>query len=466
MKITRGRYNPSALHGPKYGWVVLALFAVVAALLGGSSRFDAVQIAALRPLGALFLLPALYWLSREKLADFRTPAILLGLLTLWMAIQLIPLPASVWQSLPGRGPVAAMGEQLGQADLWRPISMVPSRGYNALFSLILPVTALLLFAAMGVRRIIPFFLLIAIGGINALLGILQVIGGDSRALFFYEITNFGSAVGFFANQNHSAVLAALTLSCIAYAMTSRTFSITRPLQRFVLGAVYLLVLMAALVSGSRAGLLTTILALGVSAFLFWNAWRNQNYSVKRGHAELAIRPVWVIGIAALALIVIVLLFASFDRIPALARVTEGGAFEDLRWSLLPVLQEMIAAYGLVGAGFGSFEEVYHIHEPASLMFPSYVNQAHNDVLQLVMEGGVPALAIFGAFLVWVARSLRDVVRSGNDRLAKLVFWITIFTIIIFASMFDYPLRAPLFQIVAVWLVAMLAVERAKTRALD
>lgn len=455
-----------------FGWVVLGLFAAIAALLGGSSRFDAVQIAALRPLAALFLLPALYFLTREKLADFKLPVLLLGLLTLWMALQLIPLPPGIWQALPGRDPIAAAGVQMGQPDIWRPISMVPTRGYNALFSLLVPVVGLLLFAAMRARRIFSFLVLIALGAANALLGILQVIGPRDGALYFYAITNFGSAVGFFANQNHSAVFSAMVLLMIAYAMTSAAFAIRRPWQRFALGALYLLVLLAALVGGSRAGLLTTILAIAASAFLFWNAWRNQGPSskapsktaAKSGDESWIIRPSVLFGIVVVGLVGIVGLFVAFDRIPALARVTVSGTFEDLRWSLLPVLGDMIMTYGLFGAGFGSFEEVYHIHEPAALMFPSYVNQAHNDHAQLIIEGGLPVVAILVAFLVWVARSLRDILRLGNDRLAKLVFWLTTFAIIIFASIVDYPLRTPLFQLVAVWLVAILAVERASALA--
>jgi O-antigen ligase len=460
MKITRGQQDTK----PLYGWVALGLFAAIVALFGGSSRFDAVQIAALRPLAALFLIPALYLLSREKLADLRTPVVLLGLLTLWMAFQLIPLPSGIWQALPGRDPIAAAGVQMGQADLWRPISLVPTRGYNALFSLLVPIAGLLLFAAMGARRILPLLVLIAMGSANALLGILQVIGDKNGVLYFYQISNFGSAVGFFANHNHSAVFAALTLLIIAYVLTSAAFSITRPWQRFVLGALYLLVLLVALVGGSRAGLLTTILAVGASAFLFWNAWSNQNRGSARSDGRSFTRPALVFGIVGLALAGLVGVFAAFDRIPALARVTEAGTFEDLRWSLFPVLREMVTTYGLFGAGFGSFEELYHIHEPANLMFPSYVNQAHNDLAQLTIEGGIPALAILTAFLIWIARSLRDILRSGSDPLAKLVFWLTVFTIIIFASLFDYPLRAPLFQLVAVWLVATFAVERAHASA--
>ena len=98
MKIIRSESFAAVRHG----WVALALFAAVVAIFGGSSRFDAIQLAALRPLAALFLIPAIYFFARDRVADFRTPLVLLLLLAGWMAIQLVPLPPGIWQSKPRR----------------------------------------------------------------------------------------------------------------------------------------------------------------------------------------------------------------------------------------------------------------------------------------------------------------------------------------------------------------------------
>ncbi len=467
MKISR-EYAVNARSGTRQGparlgWLFVVAFAVLVALLGGSSRTDAAQIVALRPLAALFLIPALYYLNRDRLAAVKAPLLLLGGLALWMFIQLVPLPSGVWSALPGRGPIADMGAQLGLTDIWRPISMVPTRTLNALSSLIVPVTALWLLAVMRPRRKIIALTLIGLGAANALLGIFQVLSGESQALYFYEITNFGSAVGFFANHNHSAVFCALTLALITYCAIDPAYEMNRPLERGALAAIFLVVLIAALVGGSRAGFLTTILALSASAVMVWSGWTGQKKGSKKGSARAPVRPAVALAILALAIAGLMALFAGFDRIPALSRVTEGGTFDDLRWSLLPVLKEMIGAYWLLGAGFGSFEEVYHIHEPAALMLPSYVNQAHNDWLQLVIEGGVPAVLLLAAFLVWAARAIVTLFKGGGASLPKTIFWVAAVFIIMFASAADYPLRAPLFQMATVWLVGLLAIETGKVR---
>ncbi len=61
---------------------------------------------------------------------------------------------------------------------------------------------------------------------------------------------------------------------------------------------------------------------------------------------------------------------------------------------LPVLFEMAKSHFVLGAGFGSFEWLYKMWEPDHLLMTSYFNQAHNDPIQLIIEGGLPAIAIF------------------------------------------------------------------------
>lgn len=457
MKIIRSE-NPAAI---RHGWVALALLAVVIGLLGGSSRPDATQMLGLRPLAALFLIPAFYWIDRAKWQDFRTPLLLLLTLAGWMAIQLIPLPPGLWQSLPGRDPVVQMGAALGVTDVWRPISMVPSRTLNAFASLVVPIAGLLLVAATGVSRRTLLLLLIGIGTFNALLGIMQVTSGNAGVLYFYSITNFGSPVGLFANHNHAAVLSALTLVLIAYCATMPELGFVGATPRLGFAVLYIVVLVAALIGGSRAGLLCTLVAVGASVAMLAievrRLRRQRGRAIDVGGSKLS--PGLVLGAALAALAMMIALFALSDRIPALDRIATTGTFDDLRWGLLPTLREMAFTYGLLGSGFGSFEEVYHIHEPDALMISSYINMAHNDWAQLVIEGGIPAVVLVAATLAWLVRSLRAVLGGGATGISRMLLWLSMVAIVLFASLVDYPLRAPLFQLFAVWLVGLFAIER-------
>lgn len=431
---------------------VLVFFLLAVAFLGGSSRPDAIQIVALRPLSALFLFAAMILLTREHFDVIRGPFWALLALAALMALQLIPLPPSIWQSLPGRGPVAEMGSIVGMEGVWRPLSLVPTRTINALSSLIVPVCALLLFASYGQARML-MLALVALGGLDAILGIAQVSSG---AGYFYEIANFGSATGLFANRNHSAVFSAISLLVIARALSSSSLGFNGPLWRVGLSALFLIVLFAALISGSRAGLATMIIALAGSLFLFFRKWSRNRKNAAKFHK---IRPIWV-GIGALLLVTVtVSAFLFFDRIPALTRFIEADAVEDLRWRMLPVLQEMVVTYGLVGAGFGSFEEVFHIHATVDLLEPAYVNQAHNDWLQLVIEGGLPMVVLVAASLIWAFRSIRSWTLQNHRGSQMAAFWCAVLAVIVLASAVDYPLRAPLFQAYAMGLLVLFGQDR-------
>ena len=116
---------------------------------------------------------------------------------------------------------------------------------------------------------------------------------------------------------------------------------------------------------------------------------------------------------------------------------------------------MLEGQWALGVGFGSFEQVYHIYEPSELLMPSYVNQAHNDWAQFTIEGGVLAGLLLTGLLVWMVRAIGTMLLHRTRRV-DAIFWMSIFAIVAAASLVDYPLRTPLFQLVTVWLLLALS----------
>lgn len=456
---SRSQAPPVAL-SPE-AWLVVGGFALVVALLGGSSRPDAFQIAILRPAAALFLIPALWHLRLEAVREAAVPAILLGLLAAWMALQLVPLPPSLWHSLPERAVVAEIDELLGDPDRWRPLSLVPSRTINALASLVVPISALLLALAYRMAGFHLLILLAGAGVFDAVLGLGQVLTGLSSVLYFYEVTNRGSPVGILANENHAAVLSALTLLVIAR-LAIRTPTHGAPTWiRLASAPAYGTVLLAILVSGSRAGLSLAALALIVTALMVWSTSRQGKESDRRmRETYVPVRSprlfLWAF-VAAIALTIAA--FVLLERTPAFEDIFARNAFEDLRARIWPTLAEMMSTFWVLGSGFGSFEEVYHIFEPTALLLPSYVNQAHNDWAQLVIEGGVPALALLVILLGWIVTTVARMGKADGSSTMLALFWMAILAILAAASIVDYPLRTPIFQALGVWLLVVLAQDR-------
>jgi O-antigen ligase len=408
---------------------------------GGASRVDVLSLVGLQPLAvvctAFFLLtsPSLRWDS------IRIPLLLLLALGMIMVVQLIPLPPELWRELPGHGQFARSAEVAGMAQPWRPISVTPDLTLASLVSLCVPVAALVGFASLTVEqtRGLLSFLIIGVT-VSAVVGLAQVADGGTESLYLYEITNLGSPVGLFANRNHQAVALVMAWPMLAlwagYTVASpgpRDPSI-RSLIALATGIFYLPLILAI---GSRAGLALGLIALTVAFFL----WRARGQSLGLGR-----RTRILIGTgAAVGVLTVVGLALAFSRDEAIQRLAGTSSSDEVRLEYLPTVLHIIRDFAPVGAGFGSFDPVFRIYEPIELLNPQYLNHAHNDLLELALSGGLPALVVLASFLGWLGlaalRALRQ--RGPSTSLAFARLGLGMILILSLSSLVDYPLRTPL-----------------------
>jgi hypothetical protein len=212
--MTRGGHVFGMGSSPQWWAIVLLLVLVLA--LGGSARADVPQLMILRPASALLLGFGLMTLRREHLRSHRPIWLLAAGIVVLPALQLIPLPPGLWQQLPGRGLIVEIDQAAGLGPMWRPLSLTPLATLNALFACLVPLAALVLGIQLGDRnraRLLPA--VVVLGGVTALVAIVQIVGGQPERLHLYPITNRESPVGLFANRNHQAVMLALLLPMLA-----------------------------------------------------------------------------------------------------------------------------------------------------------------------------------------------------------------------------------------------------------
>tara|TARA_R110000824_G_scaffold104214_6_gene247361 strand:+ start:28804 stop:30225 length:1422 start_codon:yes stop_codon:yes gene_type:complete len=440
--------------------VVLGVFVAAICLLGGSARGDAAQLVFLRPICCLLAGYAFYRLGSQKVSGLVPLYAGIGFFAALMIIQLIPLPYQLWSELSGREVIVNLDIAGGQAGLWRSISLSPSRTSNSLASLIVPLAAILLFHIHPNDRKKDFFsLIIVIAVCNSMLGILQLLGPSGGILYFYEFTNSSEAVGFFANRNHSSVFSGLSLLIISYFYAQRwqVFRFSGASTNIFLAAVYIVIFLSIIINGSRAGLLCGGIALFVGLIIF-----NLKPPETAGHKGTRVNKIGTI-ISSIAISIfsaaLILLFFASDRLPAVSRLIEIDSMSDLRAKAMPTLFEMIRTYWPVGSGFGTFDKVYFIHEPSRLLMPSYFNQAHNDWLQILVEGGAPIALIVIAGISWYIASVFKLFLSTSKNVTHLFFWFGVMAILAVASLVDYPLRTPIFSAVTIWIIAFLFTAR-------
>lgn len=413
---------------------------------GGASRADALGQAVVRTAAWLAILVIALFGARPSISRVRPALWFLSAALLLILIQLIPMPPIIWQALPGRSELADASDAIiGIAGVWRPIAIVPGAATNAAASLVVPFAILLLIAGLEEREVawLPGMVLAMAAG-AAIVGLLQFSGAGFNNPFVNDSP--GQVSGNFANRNHFALL--LALACVVAPVW-----VFRPGKRsgwrapIAMGLVLLFVLLI-LATGSRAGLLLGVLAIAIALLLIRNAIQREGRHLPRW-----VFPVIFAG-SVLIIGFFVLLSFGVDRAISVDRLFQMEAKEDLRTRNMPTVLQMIATYFPAGSGFGGFDPVFRIHEPLAMLKPTYFNHAHNDLLEVVLDGGIAGLALLlGALIWWIRASIRAW-RSGPD-VAKLGS--AMIALALVAAAFDYAARTPMMMtmivIAAIWLGA-------------
>lgn len=423
---------PVAKYLLKGQWDAVAIASAVLLALsfafGGASQNHALRLAPVE----LAALPLLV-LAAGRLVQsgqWREHRFALGILAAVVAIplvQLIPLPAAIWTSLPGRDEMVLALDLGGVEPGWTPLSMSPDRTWSSALALIPPVAfflAMLLAPQTDRQRLVQFCIVAAIFGV--LLGAAQLVSGGSR-LYLWSWTGEGLVTGFFANRNH---LASFLLIVLPFAIVMGAATLRRRDRRtsaLWLGALFAgLVVVALAAIRSRAGI--TLFAPVILASLL-AAWIAAGRG-RPGRGLLVLVGSMGVALTAVAVLALPPILARFDQ------DTPEPRFQ--RW---PLVAETAQTYLPLGSGIGSFDAVYRSVEPLEELDSTFFNQAHNDYLETWLEAGWLGIGVILAFLVWYARRCWTAWKAPPSREGDLQRAASIgIGVLLLHSIGDYPLR--------------------------
>ena len=428
--------------------VSLAALIVLACLFGGGGVAYGlpnlvVQLAALVVLGMHG--PAVWRFIRKAPRGL----VILALTTLALPLlQLIPLPPAIWQAIPGRELLRDSLGTLGQLP-WHPLTVSTARTLVAFLGLIAPFAVLVLVLqsdSRALHRAKQIFIAMGIAGV--VLGTMQVLAGGESALLYVEAANQGVLAGLFANRNSSAIFFVCCLLLLCSNHAGRLLSL-KGLLAF--GTAALLVV-GVILTQSRTGLV--LLALPGGLFLLRLI---VNQRGRQDDAQGFGRTGRGLFAASLAVVLVALgVGAGMGTLPQTRfdtvmdrfnKTTEErpAIWEDARFSA--------QRYWPVGAGMGTFDEVFQIDESLENITSRRAGRAHNDYLELAIEAGAAGFLLIALWAGWILWSTWTAL--GNERRWDALAHSGILLAIALQSLVDYPLRNQTMLCLAAFAVAIL-----------
>ena len=393
-----------------------------------------------------------------------------------LALQVIPLPYDLFVRLSPAADRLLRQIELGyalQPPAAHALSVRPEA--TLIFLAVVVAFGLLL---VGLMRAVSYvrlewltMQLMAFGLALALFGIIQkiVMPPDSYLVYgFWRPSGIATPFGPFINRNHFAGLMLLLVPLVAgyaaaAAATARkpyardwhtwiTWLATPDASRFVFASFAALVMAAALVfTGSRSGMLSLCVVLGVFALLAAARIRGSRARLF-GLLYLLVLAAGAVGWVGLEATTTRFALASTDlqdRVAAWRDTTE--IIKDFPWA---------------GTGFGAYGSAMLVYQTANRT--SIFIHAHNDYLQILAEGGALVAIPVAIAIAVIVRGIYRRMRRGED--GTVAGWLRIGAIaglagIAVQSLLEFSLQMPGNAAVAIVLIAI-ALHRPRTPAPD
>mgnify|MGYP001767053732 CR=1 FL=1 len=229
--------------------------------------------------------------------------------------------------------------------------------------------------------------------------------------------------GLFANSNHFGLLMAIGIPPLIFFLVKQR----SPFSGALIALIYLLLFAV----GSRSALAIALFLTLVSLIAAGGSWRR------------------VLGFVALVSAALAALYFSGILFGFLFKYQDAPV---ARLEIASTTLQAIKNSPIFGTGFGTFLQIYPIYESPPKISHEYVNRAHNDFLEAVLEGGAPVallICAYFAFLAWLGWRISRI-RSMHLR-DTATFAIFALIAILLQSAVDYPLRT--WALLAVFLYA-------------
>jgi O-antigen ligase len=297
--------------------------------------------------------------------------------------------------------------------------------------------------------------LIAFAGLLAFYSILQRVEDPSS---IYGMRQPGQAIPFgtYVNRHHFAALMEMTLGLTLGLLFAGRLSKNR--WPFVIAAAVAMAI-AVFLTGSRGGMIGLFAAITAVAFLTLDT-----SGIKRDAARSTfLRMAAGVGLLIFAGATVVFIGGTDPLLRSTGIEGGTGDLASGRIEFWKTAIKIFLDHPIIGVGLDAFGVAYSKYDVSSGLFR--VEQAHNDYLQIMADGGIIGLACVLIFLVLFARKSLRTIQSAADRFrrgAAVGAFAGCFAVLVHSAV-DFPLRTPANGFVFLLLAAIAIVPIASER---
>jgi O-antigen ligase len=403
-----------------------ALFWLIVSLLAFAPLFRAGNLPLpllILELGSLAVMVLLF-LRPDVLVSIKTAYLALAAaIFLLPVIALTNFPVDVLQHMPGRGflPQVYQAIELPIGKAWNSLSLVSHNTEAALWALLPPLAVFLGASSLKRRQVMKLvYLMLGVAILQAALSLMQYGGGLGSVLYISNEYGIKAAAGTYLNRDHLAGFLEMSFP-VALALLAATIgqhrvdgisgsrwrkkvnflATLKGHQATIFALIAGLVLLALIITRSRAGIALTMIGLVVALIVFARRIGGNN----------------VYGTYGTLLAVILVLTAEIGLAPILDRFS-SDPMSDLRWDIYGSSLVGVFDNFPLGSGPGTYPDAYPAYQPHDM--DAFINHAHNDYLEWVFDGGIMALLLILLALLMYGLGWSRVLLKGRWRTFRYV----------------------------------------------
>lgn len=381
--------------------------------------------------------------------------LMVGLL-LWLALQIIPLPEILRQSI---SPQSVAMYQAAAAGQWQALSIDPyaslmywlkSVAYGLLFVMVL------ILVNSKLRLVMIGYALVLSGLFQAVYGSLLVMTGTA-GLIFDVVPYGGRATGSYVNPDHLAGYMEMVSAVGIGLLLATTYSKSRPhtwrhtlrnlisivlSQKLILRLVLVVLVIALVMTHSRMGNTGFFSSMLIAGAVLLLSYRKQEGSIKKMFTHSHTRSA-VLLVTSLMLIDMFIVGSYFGVEKVVHRISNTTlASEEVRIDLNVLTPEIIKDYPVTGSGGGTFQSAYHPYQQEASSI--HVIHAHEDYLELMSDTGMVGFAILGLIVLLSLSAAIKALWTRRDPLTRGIGFAVLMAVsaILIHSTVDFNLQIP------------------------